>query len=102
MDDYTEHKKAKGAKMCFIKRRLMFEIYTYCLFNDEIISKSQQRFKSHNRIVYQRQKIEHFYSYSKVPKDVRLNSTHFFIIKISNKRELQQIALNHSSGIRQL
>ena len=31
----------------------------------------------------------------KVPKDVRLNSTHFFILKIPNKRELQQIALNH-------
>ena len=36
-------------------------------------------------------------SYFKVPKDVRLNSTHFFTIKIPNKRELQQIALNHSS-----
>ena len=35
----------------------------------------------------------------KVPKDVRLDSTHFFIIKIPNKRELQQIALNHSSDI---
>ena len=35
-------------------------------------------------------------SYFKVPKDVRLNSTHFFIMKIPNKRELQQIALNHS------
>ena len=34
-------------------------------------------------------------SYFKVPKDVRLISTHFFIMKISNKRELQQIALNH-------
>ena len=34
-----------------------------------------------------------------VPKDVRLNSTHFFIMKIPNKRELQQIALNHSSDI---
>ena len=33
----------------------------------------------------------------KVPKDVRLNSTHFFIMKIPDKRELQQIALNHSS-----
>ena len=33
-------------------------------------------------------------SYFKVPKDVRLNSTHFFIMKIPNKRELQQIALN--------
>ena len=38
-------------------------------------------------------------SYFKVPKDVRLNSTHFFIIKIPNKRALQQIALNHSSDI---
>ena len=38
-------------------------------------------------------------SYFKVPKDVRLNSTHFVIMKISNKRELQQIALNHSSDI---
>ena len=38
-------------------------------------------------------------SYFKVPKDVRLNSTHFFIMKISNKRERQQIALNHSSDI---
>ena len=32
-------------------------------------------------------------SYYKVPKDVRLNSTHFFIIKISNKREFQQTAV---------
>ena len=38
-------------------------------------------------------------SYFKVPKDVRLNSTHFFNMKIPNKRELQQIALNHSSDI---
>ena len=38
-------------------------------------------------------------SYFKVPKDVRLDSTHFFIMKISNKRKLQQIALNHSSDI---
>ena len=38
-------------------------------------------------------------SYFKVPKDVRLNATHFFVMKIQNKRELQQIALNHSSDI---
>ena len=30
---------------------------------------------------------------------LRLNSTHFFIMKIPNKRQLQQIALNHSSDI---
>ena len=38
-------------------------------------------------------------SYFKVPKDVRLNSTHFFISKIPNKRELQEIAIIHSSDI---
>ena len=38
-------------------------------------------------------------SYFKVLKDVQLNSSHFFIMKIPNKRELQQIALNHSSDI---
>ena len=38
-------------------------------------------------------------SYFKVPKDVRLNSTQIFIMKIPNKRELQLIALNHSSDI---
>ena len=38
-------------------------------------------------------------SYFKVPKDVKLNPTHFFIMKIPNKGELQQIALNHSSDI---
>ena len=38
-------------------------------------------------------------SYFKIPKDVRLNTSHFFIAKIPNKRELQQIAINHSSDI---
>ena len=38
-------------------------------------------------------------SYLKVPKDVRLNTTHFYIAKIPNKKELQQIAINHASDI---
>ena len=38
-------------------------------------------------------------SYFKVKKDVRLNTIHFFIANIPNKRELQQIAINHSSDI---
>ena len=37
--------------------------------------------------------------YFKVPKTIRLNITHYFIMKISNKRELQQIPLNHLSDI---
>ena len=38
-------------------------------------------------------------SYFDVPKDVRLNTSHFFIANIPNKRELQQTAINHSSDI---
>ena len=38
-------------------------------------------------------------SYFFVPKDVRLNSRHYLIMKISNKRELQNIAINHSADI---
>ena len=36
-------------------------------------------------------------SYFKVPETIRLNVTHYFIMKIRNKRELQQIASNHLS-----
>ena len=38
-------------------------------------------------------------SYFSVPKDVRLNSTHYLITKINNKRELQNIAISHSADI---
>ena len=38
-------------------------------------------------------------SYFSVPKDVRLNSTHYLIMRINNKRELQNIAINHSADI---
>ena len=34
-----------------------------------------------------------------LPKNIRLNSTHYFVMKVLNKRELQQIAFNHSSDI---
>ena len=33
------------------------------------------------------------------PKDVRLNSTHYLTIKINNRKELQNIAINHSTDI---
>ena len=38
-------------------------------------------------------------SYFAVPKNISLNSTHYFIMNIPNKRELQQITFNHSSDI---
>ena len=36
-------------------------------------------------------------SFFSVAKDVRLNSTHYLIMKMNNRRELQNIAINHSA-----
>ena len=52
MDDGNSDKKAKGTKKCVIKRTLKFNGYKYCLLNNEIILKSQQRFKSEAHNVY--------------------------------------------------
>ena len=41
MDVDSEKKKAEEIKKCIIKRRLMFENYMDCLFNDKIIAKLQ-------------------------------------------------------------
>ena len=52
MEDGSEHKKTKGTKKCVIKHELMFKDYTDSLFNNKIILKSQQRFKSDHHKVY--------------------------------------------------
>ena len=38
-------------------------------------------------------------SYFSVPKDIRLNSTHYLIMKINSRRELQNIATDYSANI---
>ena len=38
-------------------------------------------------------------SYFPVAKDVRSNSTHYLIMNINNRKELQNIAINHSADI---
>ena len=70
------------------------------VFDDMIVDMINN--KKINSIVFRSRKLDISLvfitqSYFKVPKDVRLNTTHFFIMKIPNKRELQQIAINHSS-----
>ena len=52
MDDGRSDKKAKGTKKCVIKQRLKFNDYKDCLLNNEIVLKSQQRFKSEAHKVY--------------------------------------------------
>ena len=51
-DDVCKNKKAKRTNKCVIKRGLVFENYADSLFNDKIILKSQQRFKSDHHDVY--------------------------------------------------
>ena len=52
MDDGNTDKKAKGTKTCVIQRILKFNDYKNCLLNNEVILKSQQRFKSEAHNVY--------------------------------------------------
>ena len=52
LDDDTEHKKAKGTKKCIVKAELMFKNYKDSLFNDKVIIRSQQRFRSDHHRVY--------------------------------------------------
>ena len=51
-DDGKEDKKAKGTKKFVIKRMIKFDDYKKCLLNDEVILKSQQRFRSKGHDVY--------------------------------------------------
>ena len=46
------HKKAKSTKKCIVKREITFKNYVDALFNDEVIIKSQQRFRSDHHKVY--------------------------------------------------
>ena len=55
MEDGSVHKKAKRTKKCIINCELMFENYKDSLFNNKIILKSQQRFKSDHHYVYTEQ-----------------------------------------------
>ena len=52
LDDDTEMKKAKGTKKCIVKREIIFENYKDALFNNEVIIRSQQRFRNYNHKVY--------------------------------------------------
>ena len=55
MVDDSGHKKPKRIKKCVIKPRLMVKNHRYCLFNNKIILKLQQRFKSYHQNVYTEQ-----------------------------------------------
>ena len=52
LEDSSEYKKVKGTKKFVVKRELMCKNYKDSLFNNKILLKSQQRFKSDHHRVY--------------------------------------------------
>ena len=52
LDDDTENKKAKGAKKCIVKREITFNNYVDSLFKNDVLLKSQHRFRSDHHVVY--------------------------------------------------
>ena len=52
LDDSEEKKRNKRVKKCVVKNELKFIYYKDCLFNNNVILKSQQRFKSELYSVY--------------------------------------------------
>ena len=52
MDDDTEKKKVKDTKKCIVKREITFKYFMDSLFNDKVLVKSQQRFRSDHHRIY--------------------------------------------------
>ena len=52
MDDDSGHQKVKWTKKSVIKRRLKFNDYKDCLFNNKTILQLQQRFKGESLCLY--------------------------------------------------
>ena len=61
IDDYSDedyeknkiiNKKAKDAKKCIVKAEIIFKNYVDALFNDKVLIKSQQRFRSDHHKVF--------------------------------------------------
>ena len=90
IDDYNLHKEKKMLIVFDDKIADMIHNKKLNLVVTELFSRGRKLYIS---LVFITQ------SCFKVPKNVRLNTSHFFIAKILNKRELQQIAINHSSDI---
>ena len=90
IDDYNSSRKRK---ILIVFDDMIEDIRTNKKFQTITKELFIRRGKLNNLLVFITQ------SYLSVPKDVRLNSTHYLIIKINNNREIQNIAINHSADI---
>ena len=90
IEDYNPNKKRK---MLLFFDEMIVDMFSNKKLNPIVIELSIRGRKPNISIVFITQ------SYFAVPRNIRLNSTHYFIMKIPNKIELQQISFNHSSDI---
>ena len=97
MDDFYEnindYNSNRGRKIIIVFDDMILDIMTNKKFQTIIKELFIRCRKLNISLVFSTQ------SYFSVPKDVRLNSTHYLIVKINNKRKLQNIAINHSADI---
>ena len=107
-------KKAQVWHKCIIKSKLKFENYKSCLdasqldnkikyiekhkIIKDILKKNHDQFIRSHKSIIKTQQIFKSERRNVFTEGIN-NTTHFFIMKVSNKRELQQIACNHSSDI---
>ena len=89
IDDYNPKKR----KILIVFDDVIVDIMTNKRFQDIIKELFIRCTKLNISLVF----IPHYYF--SVSKEVRLNSTHYLIINIHNKRELKQIAIDHSADI---
>ena len=88
IDDYTSKRKIK---VSIVFDHVIVDIMTNKSFQAAIKELFIRCRKLNISVVFITQ------SYFSVPKEVRLNSTHCLIMKIHNRRELQQITFNHTA-----
>ena len=92
-EDIDDYKSSRKRKILIVFEDMIADIMTNKKFQ-AIIKELFIRCKKLNiSLVFITQ------SYFSAPKDVRLNSTHNFIMKINNRKELLNIAINHSADI---
>ena len=92
----------KNIQECNLKKKRRILIILDDMIADMLSSKNLNPILTELFIVGRKLNISFAFikqSYFVVPKNIRLNSTHFFVMKTPNKRELEKIANNHSSAI---
>ena len=93
MDDIENYNPNKKRKILIVFNDIIADVFSNKKLNPIVTELFIRGKKQNISLVFITQ------SSFAVPKNIRLYSTHSFILKIPNKRELQQIAFNHSSDI---